>query len=284
MTTLREKIDGLRRYSPASAGKMADKDEGRWIFRNEVLRVIAEHEAEQSVPIVDMTPDGVQPFCGVHQSRKVGAFTLLPSGSNFTLSGGLACDGSCGHAPPVGQAGGEEFRAGLPAEGLRKAWADWEERDSQSLPEQLTFSGETVRYASWPESQSNMPLTGGTWRGCRFRPVGKTWAEVEAMARTAEQPTMECPRCSKEYPDFDGFGVVYCAPPDGCGYCRHLARSGLPDGSMKCDFCGDVAAEVPKCHAGQDGDCYWTGCPQNRDGEPRSSGRSCPLWESTEES
>ena len=32
-----------------------------------------------------------------------------------------------------------------------------------------------------------------------------------------------------------------------------------------------------RCHAGQDGDCVWEGCPQLRDGEPAKSGRHCPL-------
>lgn len=54
------------------------------------------------------------------------------------------------------------------------------------------------------------------------------------------RPEMDCPACGKVYEDFDGVGVVYC-PPDqgGCGYCRHLARSGPPIRSV-CDFCGDV--------------------------------------------
>jgi len=56
-----------------------------------------------------------------------------------------------------------------------------------------------------------------------------------------EQPRMECPRCGKEYDDFDGVGVVYCDPLDGgCGYCRHVARSGTADGKWRCDFCGQV--------------------------------------------
>ena len=35
-----------------------------------------------------------------------------------------------------------------------------------------------------------------------------------------------------------------------------------------------------RCHAAgrnSDGDCYWPGCPQIRDGEPEKSGRHCPL-------
>lgn len=38
------------------------------------------------------------------------------------------------------------------------------------------------------------------------------------------------------------------------------------------------------CHAGTDGDCYWSECPQIKDGEPRKSGRSCPLWNPSEDS
>jgi len=32
-----------------------------------------------------------------------------------------------------------------------------------------------------------------------------------------------------------------------------------------------------QCHAARDGDCIWKNCPQLRDGEPRASGRDCPL-------
>lgn len=31
------------------------------------------------------------------------------------------------------------------------------------------------------------------------------------------------------------------------------------------------------CHAGSDGDCVWVNCPQERDGEPDKTNRSCPL-------
>ena len=31
------------------------------------------------------------------------------------------------------------------------------------------------------------------------------------------------------------------------------------------------------CQAARDGDCSWRACPQLRDGEPKKSGRSCPL-------
>ena len=60
---------------------------------------------------------------------------------------------------------------------------------------------------------------------------------------------MNCPRCNKEYEDFDGVGVVYCAPPDGCGFCHHLSRDGKEiDGRtvMVCGFCGDIEDEQPR--------------------------------------
>ena len=31
------------------------------------------------------------------------------------------------------------------------------------------------------------------------------------------------------------------------------------------------------CHANRDGDCRHKSCPQNKDKEPATSGRSCPL-------
>lgn len=45
------------------------------------------------------------------------------------------------------------------------------------------------------------------------------------------------------------------------------------------------SAGTAECHADSDGDCNWRQCPQLRDGEPRKSGRDCPLnVESDEES
>lgn len=37
------------------------------------------------------------------------------------------------------------------------------------------------------------------------------------------------------------------------------------------------------CHAGMDGECTWEHCPQERDGEPAKSGRSCPLIHYTDD-
>lgn len=59
-----------------------------------------------------------------------------------------------------------------------------------------------------------------------------------------EQPTMACPKCKTEYPDFDGVGVVYCDPKSGgCGYCRHMSRSSTGGGPWICDYCGEEKKE-----------------------------------------
>jgi|GEM_PF-5987150 hypothetical protein len=37
------------------------------------------------------------------------------------------------------------------------------------------------------------------------------------------------------------------------------------------------ATEQEFCHADRDGDCEHADCPQLRDGEPKATGRHCPL-------
>lgn len=39
----------------------------------------------------------------------------------------------------------------------------------------------------------------------------------------------------------------------------------------------EAPTELKRCAAGQDGECCHELCPQNRDGEPKRSGRHCPL-------
>lgn len=58
----------------------------------------------------------------------------------------------------------------------------------------------------------------------------------------------------------------------------------MPEAPCTCMPCyynlpGRPCEKTPgaRCHAGQDGDCTWEGCPQLRDGEPMKSGRHCPL-------
>lgn len=46
-------------------------------------------------------------------------------------------------------------------------------------------------------------------------------------------------------------------------------------------------AETPddetRCHAASDGECVWEKCPQLKDGEPKKTGRHCPLDKDVEE-
>lgn len=48
-----------------------------------------------------------------------------------------------------------------------------------------------------------------------------------------EYPTMQCPRCSHEQEDIDGFGALAC---DRCGWCTHPSATG-----DICDACGHHA-------------------------------------------
>jgi hypothetical protein len=43
------------------------------------------------------------------------------------------------------------------------------------------------------------------------------------------------------------------------------------------------AYQPNRCHGHEDGDCFWSGCPQLRDGEPEKSGRHCPLDDRNDE-
>lgn len=44
------------------------------------------------------------------------------------------------------------------------------------------------------------------------------------------------------------------------------------------DWTASQGGDPNTCHSDNDGECEWEGCPQLRDGEPRSTGRHCPLW------
>lgn len=39
-----------------------------------------------------------------------------------------------------------------------------------------------------------------------------------------------------------------------------------------------VVKPLTRCASDQDGDCTHAQCPQLRDGEPKATGRSCPLY------
>ncbi len=48
---------------------------------------------------------------------------------------------------------------------------------------------------------------------------------------------------------------------------------------LRCAFLQGLIVAI--CRAGKDGDCNAIGCPQLLDNEPATSGRSCPLHDST---
>jgi hypothetical protein len=58
-------------------------------------------------------------------------------------------------------------------------------------------------------------------------------------------PTMTCPKCGAEEPDFDGFGMLsHTKPayPNGCGYCTCPSRDGDGKGNWVCGSCGATEA------------------------------------------
>lgn len=56
--------------------------------------------------------------------------------------------------------------------------------------------------------------------------------KTEVPTGADDMPTMTCPKCKAEMPDFDGFGVLY---HEACGFCRHAS---IDDG--RCNFCKQV--------------------------------------------
>jgi hypothetical protein len=42
-------------------------------------------------------------------------------------------------------------------------------------------------------------------------------------------------------------------------------------------------AKSGRCQASRDGDCWWSGCPQLSDNEPKATGRCCPLPQHSDE-
>jgi hypothetical protein len=73
--------------------------------------------------------------------------------------------------------------------------------------------------------------------------------EVKAGAAGDGIPTMMCPQCKREEPDFDGFGMLaHTKPayPNGCGYCTHPSRNGDGKGNWVCGICGDVEKQIDR--------------------------------------
>lgn len=101
---------------------------------------------------------------------------LLEKTEEFA-GGGAQLSGKIGELPTTRESeqlsSTEEFRPGLPPEALRKAWRAWEDSEGD-----LALLGlHTYRYDDWPLTSCREYV--------RFRPAGKTWAEVERMG--AEQ-------------------------------------------------------------------------------------------------
>jgi predicted RNA-binding Zn-ribbon protein involved in translation (DUF1610 family) len=56
-----------------------------------------------------------------------------------------------------------------------------------------------------------------------------------------QMPKMRCPKCGKEYDDYDGFSFSYCP---ACGYCSHPSSS-IENGKEICGACGrEINKEV----------------------------------------
>lgn len=92
---------------------------------------------------------------------------------------------------PAAAVNNEPYRDGLPPEHLRAVWEAWEERESGPTD----FRGTTYRgtFYSGKRDEEWRPMAEiTTWfdgsSGWAFRPVGATWAEVEALAAAAAKP------------------------------------------------------------------------------------------------
>ncbi len=72
-----------------------------------------------------------------------------------------------------------------------------------------------------------------------------------------------------------------CNNPRKKPYAPVGARSGMwrHDENQNHPFAPAPPTVAERCHAGKDGDCIWTDCPQLRDSEPIATGRACPLWD-----
>ena len=79
----------------------------------------------------------------------------------------------------------ERFRDGLPSERLRRVWSKWEAGHGTVY----IFDGEFYRCDFWVASDKSAAITSvSDWSAYAFRPVGATWAEVEALAAAAAKP------------------------------------------------------------------------------------------------
>lgn len=72
---------------------------------------------------------------------------------------------------------------------------------------------------------------------------------------------------------------AYTEPEGGCGRDCSSCECGGETRQVQ----ATVRRPLVRCAANNDGECDHPDCPQTRDKEPTSSGRSCPLWVTPEE-
>lgn len=110
----------------------------------------------------------------------------------------------------------------------------------------------TARLAALKEEIRTLPEQIAKWDAEAARLDSQTAEDLlrqalEPVRQAEEQPTMSCPSCKREYPDFDGAGVVFCDPKQGgCGFCRHVELRGQPMGDktvMVCAACWEAQEE-----------------------------------------
>lgn len=183
MKTLREKIEGLERIGRNHwAAPLTVMDEGKYLRRDDVLRIIAEHEQALSgavvVPVLPTNEDDdrlMNEILGrVHEQRTGRVLLdLTPGGPVKT-------------APPVGQAGEKhrrlsDFRA-----------ADHEcGADGQLCLYPVQIPVELIRmHAVWESATGLLvhaiDLCDPRYAGRCFRPWKSSWSDVEQMARDAD--------------------------------------------------------------------------------------------------
>jgi hypothetical protein len=73
-------------------------------------------------------------------------------------------------------------------------------------------------------------------------------------------------------------GLKYCGYTGDCEHksCEQSEKSAAAD-SQRTPADKEGAKPLTRCAAARDGDCSHAQCPQLRDGEPRATGRHCPL-------
>lgn len=128
------------------------------------------------------------------------------------------------------------------------------------------FCGEIPRF---------IPLSGSIYHriacSCGIIIVRDTEAEVIEAWNTRQSPWI---LMSDRLPDQNG-----TVPMIREALVKHVEKGDPVDVANFAMFLWnrwDAAGD--SCHSDRDGDCEWKDCPQTRDGEPKATGRSCPIY------